>query len=35
MDITIYTIGKHSKTEKTYTGIVYTTLSQYDGVTTL
>ncbi len=35
MDITVYTIGKHSRTEETYTNIVYTALSQYDGVTTL
>ncbi len=35
MDITIYTIDKRSRTEKTYTDIVYTTLSQQDGVTTL
>ncbi len=34
MDITVYTKNKHSMSEETYTNIVATTISTYDGVVT-
>ncbi len=35
MDITIYTKGKHSRTEKTYTNVMTTALSLHGEVATL